>query len=319
MGSDFDIMKFAEGDNELKLSSFTDFIISAFSLIVLSPFRLLHEISIKVIFIKRDLVKKVLIVATITSMIFIVFDIFLSLFIQYEGSFLTDDILIYSVGTIILGLMTYLYHSTQIMLYDQLEKMFPNNKPELEKCEQVKQENGETIKNAVASSLSKKDAEKKRASDEVSEPETVTSMNDLTPVSQKDLAASLDALYKTAQSETTSMDQTTALNDTAAASSTKDNSTDDKQVEVSEDVLSYINRYNVMVDYIGENSKMYCGALSEDEIEAFSAEMEKCTDPSKFINNELIQMFNENAQKEDLSFLADLDLSIIPDSYSILT
>lgn len=308
MGSDFNIMKFSEYGNNLELNSLSGFFKSIISMIILAPYRLIHELSLKVIFVKKDLIEKSFTAATLVGVIFICFDLFSSLFISYQGSFFTDDLIIYGIGTIILAVVSVLYKNTNFMIYEQLDRMFPSVGEQRVSWQDRNDSSDSTENSATSPAFSEKSDWKGKSNSE---------LNSLTHIadsggSNTDISNALqqyanDSVDYVAESECT---------DTEEIEGTKVATADILDVAKSEAILNFTERYKNKTELLQTNNRAYCGVLSETEIEEFSGKMKKSTDPSKYISEELIKMFDETAKNEDLSFLADLDLSIIPESFS---
>lgn len=320
-------MKFTEHDSNLELGSLPDFLKSITSMTILAPFRLLHELSTKVIFIKKELIEKSLIMSTVVGIVFICSDLISSLFISYQGTFLTSDLLLYATATAILAIVTIVYKNTNFMLYDQLNRMFPNpNQTESTVDESMKPIN--TKKQSIKESVKRNITAKEKAPIVTlakEEAENTTEFVDEAPVIDKDEVKDLpdeqdfiNEVEEAAESLVQSVQNTDAEQSEDIGQVTKhaEQVVEKPKSNEPDEILDFVNRYKNKVNILEMSSSAYCGALSETEIENFSKDMQSCTDPSRFISDDLLQMFSQTSKDEDLSFLSELDLSIIPDSFT---
>ena len=297
-------MRFAEGDDNLELSSFSGFMKSVVSLVIFAPFKLLHEMSLKIVFLRKDLIEKMLFFAAAVGGIFVVYDIFLSLFVEYEGTFLTDSLLLYLISTILLAVLAIAFKSADLMLYTQLSQMFTSSdvKPIVEE----QKEKNLDERTALESTRSESHAETTHAHSE--------------PILER-----VVSVAQNKDSDTDDISELAAAVTAAESSIAEMNVSENAGLDVSAltaavpELKEYVKQYENKTNLIQMSGKYYCGELSGSEIEEFSNEMDACTDPSKYISEQLIKMFDENSKKEDLSILADLNIGIIPDTFAILT
>ena len=302
MGSDTAIMRFSEDDANVEISTFPELLRSALSLVIVAPFRLLHGISVKVIFLPKKILLKILSIATGVSVAFCVFDVVYSLFVNYRGTFLTDDLLLYIAATVILILLLTAYKNADLMLYEQLDHMFPVAR------------SGDVSSVATASSVPESSS---------TDGEHVHGVEEKAPINRAmildaETAANVDALVSRGLTPITdsplvNTGQPRSESDTGSGECVRDASM------FSEGVQAYANRHEEWVNKVLADGNAYCGALSEKEVAAFSERLDACTDPSMFIDEKLIQLFDDLAKKEDLSVLSELNIGIIPESFSILT
>lgn len=313
-------MRFTENcDNDLELNSSGGFIKSVASLIVIAPFHLIHEISLKMVFIKKDLVQKVFFVAIGTGVIFCLFDLFSSFFISYSGTFLTDDFLIYASSTVIISLLSTVYRNANSMVYEQLERMFVN--------EQTAAKTPDKPDNTVFADSVPKGSDTSAGSvvsaGVVAGGSTVgaTAGGTLTHLDNtrseiKEVTRTDNYVQpKVAGTESNAHERPTIAKLQSDPVSSSSQSID---IAVQNELADFANRYqNSVAELQKRPAALNCG-MTETEADRFEKELEECTDPSRYISDELIKAFDRDAEKEDLSFLADLDLSIIPETFNIL-
>lgn len=335
MGGDT-VLKFFEYQTPLDLSSPFNFLRTVLINLVFAPFKLIVEIGRKVIFLPRAAIDKLLLtsigVAIVYSLIASAVMVYSESFSLWYGKF---PLIIPLIAIVSLIVLYFVFNSLSFVLYEHLEKMYAAGILKDSVEEYVEQETYEEGKGAafVKEGVSQKDI----SAEQGVQPEEPAQER----FSEREFAKALQGespLVKTKEHNAESAEASNGYNDFRdALTALKDSSELDAlcnsvnesdfdffaepnmDVINSEEIRKFQNRLRDGIDTLGDYGER-CSKFSEEELSRLDEKMESVTDPSKFIDESLIEAFKqEDFAEQALHALADLDIDCIPSDFTLLS
>lgn len=284
-------MKFTENCIELKTDTPTDIIKGVLILTFTAPYRLITEVSSKVIFLGKEKIQKVLLFAILIAA-YVLLGMLIGL--KFEGEF---DLLsgrfppIIVIAALVLLIVLYaIFAKFNFVIYDQFDQLFTKTL-EYEDNE-VEEANAEVESN-------KEDFE--QSSD----------------VSQFIVTA--DEIERDRQEEIVESSVEDLLSDELHTSEAKTPEFTEEEKGVKQISEVYNFEYSDIVNKLRNSDTAYNGFMSATKIQELSDEMEDSVDPSKYINEELISMFLEEIENDVTQSIEDLDLTVIPSGFTCIS
>lgn len=284
-------MKFTENCIELKTDTPTDIIKGVLILTFTAPYRLITEVSSKVIFLGKEKIQKVLLFAILIAA-YVLLGMLIGL--KFEGEF---DLLsgrfppIIVIAALVLLIVLYaIFAKFNFVIYDQFDQLFTKTL-EYEDNE-VEEANAEVESN-------KEDFE--QSSD----------------VSQFIVTA--DEIERDRQEEIVESSVEDLLSDELHTSEAKTPEFTEEEKGVKQISEVYNFEYSDIVNKLRNSDTAYNGFMSATKIQELSDEMEDSVDPSKYINEELISMFLEEIENDVTQSIEDLDLTVIPSGFTCVS
>lgn len=342
-------MKFFEYQTPIDLSSPFNFLRSILINLVFAPFKLVVEIGRKIVFLPRVAIDRFLLSSIIISIIHTVIQVLVLLyrnsFSLWFGKF---PIILSLAATVCLIILYFIFNSMSFVIYEHLDKMYATG---------ILKDAHSTIDAAPIHS-EEKDREKmadeqdREADDCIIKDDSVVeekllhkineqnvpyrddlggdAIPDVTatankPLEQASTVVENDNIFvedNSFQDALKQLDETNALED--IYSDVQDEDFDfcakpNNDVIDSAEIRDFQNRIRdgiQKLDTYGEK----CIKFSEDEIARLNSELEGVTDPSKFIDDSLIEMFKqESLTDQAMQILSDLDIDVIPSDFTLLS
>lgn len=295
-------MRFTEKSITLETDNLFHFIRGLVVLILFAPFRLISEISSRIVFLRKETVCKILLISfgfgVVTSIIFLLCSL-------YRGEPVTQNaIFVFScIGDILLFLIYYVYKVYGFVIYDSLDIVFPSCNDDNVDADSLKdssdQSNGESesYKESQCPLGSDKHEGYKEAHGVSVEPLHVENTDfDIFNENSKDI-----------EEQSISADESS------------DNAVHINPISIdSQEIRDFQNRFSTLITDLQQNNVVTQQLYSESQIIEMEEQMDACTDPSKYIDENLIAMFADSAAKDDVSFIDGLDLSVIPNDFTML-
>lgn len=322
------------------MSTMTGFLKSSIIKIVFSPFHLLGEISLKLIYLPRALLLKILLFNVLFSLGCTILHFILHFILQTYSLFYGEIPGIILIGSTLLSFLLFaIVQTTPFELYDELENMFPTEESKSAKSASViykAMNSGPDLQDVILNESSTRvDEDNKQenvnfaesaASESVSEISELTETNTTANVSDPALMnggeRQVSSIANTATSPMDALEQmiqdellnttTTEVCDGAKSEQTI-HKMEKSNVESSDSFLLSQFRGTLMNLKFTQNQN-----YTKEEIADISEKVENSTDPSKYIDEELLNSFSKNKIIEDLDLIKNLNLSLIPQNLTIL-
>lgn len=141
-------MRYTEKDLKTKYDNFTDYLSSIIELLILSPFRLINEISKKVVYLEQKRIEKMLLVAAMISVLVIALEVVIGFclndFSPVSGKF---PIAFQALATVIILLLWGFVKNYDFSLHSKLEEILTKQN----EAEDLAKEDENTIKESKSS------------------------------------------------------------------------------------------------------------------------------------------------------------------------
>ena len=146
--SDGNTMRYTEKDLKTKYDNFTDYLSSIIELLILSPFRLINEISKKVVYLEQKRIEKMLLVAAMISVLVIALEVVIGFclndFNPVSGKF---PIAFQALAPIIILLLWGFVKNYDFSLHSKLEEILTKQS----EAEDLTKEDENTVKESKSS------------------------------------------------------------------------------------------------------------------------------------------------------------------------
>lgn len=321
-------MKFTEHSIDLSFDSALTAFKGIAILSLTAPYRLVTEISSKVIFLGKKNIQKIIatavVMASLLTVAMFIGNKFMGVTSILAGRF---PIVLMLVGIGILVCMYVAFSAFNFVIYDQFNQLFQKTLPAIEDTEEVTEQ--DSVPEDVDLSMfvvNDQDAADEKVSaepvTEVSSEAAPEAVPEITPESKE---AEIPVTELNAEQPVNTVEQDNSNDLNSLIDAVFDNMS--AQPEVSEEtkqVMSQINEikkahdsgYVDLVTTLKNNVRTYNGFMDADQVLELNDAMEDSTDPSKYISEELITAFVNDIESLATHGLEDLDLAVIPSTFT---
>ena len=279
MGDNNRAMKFIEHCIEFKTDNPSELLKSVIVLTLTAPYRLVTEISSKIIFLGKDKIQKVLLYA-IGIACSILVAMLLGRQVMKETSWFTGRFPPVMVATaiVLLIILYFVFSSFNFVIYDQLDLLF-----------------SKTLSNSDSSE---------------SEEEIIEEVTTETSVEESDDISAFMANTEEAMDGESAVE---AVEQSAVVDEKPEEIVDNPALkQVNKD---YNYHYSDIVSTLRNSSSAYNGFMSSEDVQELSDSLNDVIDPSKYISEELISKFLSEVDSIAANNVEDLDLTIIPSGF----
>lgn len=279
MGDNNRAMKFIEHCIEFKTDNPSELLKSVIVLTLTAPYRLVTEISSKIIFLGKDKIQKVLLYA-IGIACSILVAMLLGRQVMKETSWFTGRFPPVMVATaiVLLIILYFVFSSFNFVIYDQLDLLF-----------------SKTLSNSDSSE---------------SEEEIIEEVTTEAGVEESDDISAFMANTEEAMDGESAVE---AVEQSAVVDEKPEEIVDNPALkQVNRD---YNYHYSDIVSTLRNSSSAYNGFMSSEDVQELSDSLNDVIDPSKYISEELISKFLSEVDSIAANNVEDLDLTIIPSGF----
>ena len=279
MGDNNRAMKFIEHCIEFKTDNPSELLKSVIVLTLTAPYRLVTEISSKIIFLGKDKIQKVLLYA-IGIACSILVAMLLGRQVMKETSWFTGRFPPVMVATaiVLLIILYFVFSSFNFVIYDQLDLLF-----------------SKTLSNSDSSE---------------SEEEIIEEVTTEAGVEESDDISAFMANTEEAMDGESAVE---AVEQSAVVDEKPEEIVDNPALkQVNKD---YNYHYSDIVSTLRNSSSAYNGFMSSEDVQELSDSLNDVIDPSKYISEELISKFLSEVDSIAANNVEDLDLTIIPSGF----
>lgn len=310
-------LRFSETEISLKTDSLLLFVKSFILLLLMSPYLFLNEVSIKIVFLRRDLIKRILqvsvLIGAVTLLLMLLVQLMFAEFQLISGTF---PFLFMLLGEILLLLTYVMFSSYNSILYDKLHVAAFMDIPFLH-------QDGAVSKNPVSE-------DSKPFSPQKSKDTTVKESvyEEVAPiVSPIEVCDPIDPPVVPVNSYSPSpeflsdslWDQVNEQIPTAEILNEEVSKYMNPIVYQDDSVIAFQHRYNEKCSKLGDTIIRSSDTFSTADIATLEQQMNDSLDPSKFIPESLLRLFASSAISADLEFLDELTIGVIPSDFRTLS
>lgn len=313
-------MRYTEQSDDFKLDSFYDWIRTIVILVIIGPLRLVKEISTKVIYLDRKVLKRVLFTACLLEGFITVLQVIINnILLGRPFSLLLGKvpILVQLIVLIILCSGAYLYCIYDFIIYQQLNKFFP-----------------------LVTGVDVTETASEENKDEQDSPlEDIKSFDDLNDIINQAVKqdesedAEDDIVSDNTEVDTSEIDLSGIFNDlndnffdsVETASVADETATDcfdpliNPDIYENEDVFKFQNKIDLTFRDLDESQIEYKGDLDTEEKASVEDNMISSRDPSKYISEDNLGLFLSRIGVDNFGTIDDLSSWCTPKDFALAT
>lgn len=309
MGGDIINLRFCERDAKIDTSDAVSFMRSVVTAVIFAPFYLINDVSLKIVFLRKEIISRVLLMSSIISLVFVVESLFVCVLTHSFSLFAGRLPLIVSLLSGVLLLMMHLAVNTfNLMLYEELKYMFPEDVDGASRSAKMMRNDAERnawderdaekgAENSVAANVDKFELQK-LTEDIILDAPVIKNNSD------NELMKQLEVMSSHGLDDDTSKKVGFQASDIFSGNVVKLAGKKMPEAKYTMAATKY------------KNSKT--GAFSDSELEKLAQEMIACTNPSRYIDERIIQEDGAGVDDVDVGFVDGLDISVIPGSFTMI-
>lgn len=305
------------------------FLKSIIAMLIFAPFYFLHDISVKIVFLKKEIIVRILQTAAALSFGFTVVLVAVKWYfgvLTILGG--TIPIIVPLCSSIILLLSYVVFDSVDLALYSELMHMFPTNKPaqsseeatfsseELAQQTQPAESESESVSESTQSSQPSQPLQPTESTKSADSGRALTELD-------SDLLSQLDMLVSTPEQpaqtgQSISLDKSLESEIFADLQKTLDTDISSLSTNTAKQESTFSNVFGELDSAIFNNIVSENKLYSDEELQQIKKNLDESTDPSKYLDEQMLQNFDNSLIDEDLVSIDGLNLSLIPNNFTLM-
>lgn len=312
-------MRYTEKDLKTKYDNFTDYLSSIIELLILSPFRLINEISKKVVYLEQKRIEKMLLVAAMISVLVIALEVVIGFclndFSPVSGKF---PIAFQALATVIILLLWGFVKNYDFSLHSKLEEILTKQN----EAEDLAKEDENTIKESKSSTETENTFAGFQETEDTSQDEKIE-LDDFDDDSFEEQFGDFGQEgFNSEESQTGELQPDVILPDIDTVFKNDEDNYDDleydcdgidpkefinQEIYNKPEIKSYQNQHQKTVEKLHERDKKpNKGSLfTEEELQMLQKLCDEAVENSKYLDDSTIEIALNNQKFDDFSQVDD--------------